>query len=451
MKRLFLFYASIIVALFTVLSCSKTDQPITLYNNTPITLQANIDTIVNDRYIVVYSSSVSDPEIETEVLKNKHNFNYGHIFKKAIHGFSAKLTKDNLENLRREKDVLYIEPDVIQHADVQIVPSGISRIAANFNKTFLSLSDIGVAVIDSGVDIKHPDLNIAGGIRFYSEDKKSGFKSYSDSKYDDDLGHGTHVAGIIGALDDDNGVVGVAPGCKIWAVKVLDKKGDGYTSDMIRALEWVAERSSDIQIINLSVTGTGYSEAYREAIKYCVSKGIIIFAAAGNSGRDVYGYDNIFGDLDDEMPSSFPEVATVSALADSDGIPGGFGEITPWGPDDSFAVFSNFSSSVVNNNPVKSPGKAIDLIMPGVNIYSTYLNKKYEVMSGTSMACPHAAGLAALYIAKYGRAHDSLGVYAIRQALIDNGQYQTGEIGLSILNDPDGNYEKLGCAEQFKY
>lgn len=160
----------------------------------------------------------------------------------------------------------------------------------------------------------------------------------------------------------------------------------------------------------------------------------------------MYGNDGEFGTSDDRIPAAYPEAATISAMVDSDGLSGGQGTSTSYGADDSFASFSNFSYSVVTENPVNSSGKAIDLILPGVNITSCYKDMNYATMSGTSMASPHAAGLVALYIAEYGRANNATGVYNIRQALINNGKLQTDPEGMKVQNDPDGNEENLGWA-----
>lgn len=143
--------------------------------------------------------------------------------------------------------------------------------------------------------------------------------------------------------------------------------------------------------------------------------------AAGNASQDIYGDDGTFETDDDVIPACYPEVATISAMADSDGQPGGSGSDTSYGSDDSFASFSNFSASVVSGNPVSSSGAAIDLLLPGVDIYSTYKDGGYETLSGTSMSSPHGAGLAGLYIASGGRDtdgdgdYDSADVYNIRR------------------------------------
>lgn len=173
---------------------------------------------------------------------------------------------------------------------------------------------------------------------------------------------------------------------------------------------------------------------------------MVYFVAAGNDAQDVYGPDGVLGTNDDFCPAAFPEVAAISAFVDTDGQAGGMGASTAYGADDTVASFSNYSKNVVDDNPVNSPGAAIDLLCPGVEIYSTYKNGGYAWFSGTSMSSPHAAGLAALYVAANGRATDADGVYSIRQALIDNGISQDDPDGLIAQNDPDENLENLGWA-----
>jgi len=159
------------------------------------------------------------------------------------------------------------------------------------------------------------------------------------------------------------------------------------------------------------------------------------------------------GTSDDIEPASYPEVATISAMADSDGHPDGIGGSTSYGADDSFASFSNYSAGVTAENPVSSSGASIDLLLPGVDIHSCYKDGGYAIGSGTSMSSPHAAGLAALYIAVNGRDangdgnHDADDVYIIRQGLIDDGVTQSDlQYGLTFQNDPDSKKENIGWA-----
>ena len=416
--------------------------------------EAQISQQVKDRYIVVFNPRVKNPKAEAENLKSRFGIETGHIYNKALNGFSAYIPGNAINGLKNNPNIAYIEPDITMEAFAQTIPTGIRRIQADLSPVAAINSDGGnvdvdVAILDSGVDSDHPDINVAGGIRYYTiaigPPKNRG--TFSDSNYEDDNGHGTHVAGTVAALDNDFGVVGVAPGARIWAVKILDASGSGYLSDIIGGLDWVAENASTIEVVNMSIGGQGLSTAYQTAIENVVNAGVVVVVAAGNESMDVYGPDGTFGTNDDIIPAAYPEVAAISALADSDGEPGGLGADTSYDPDDSFASgFSNFSSSVVANNPVQSPGKAIDLMLPGVDIRSTYLDGIYATGSGTSMASPHGAGLAALYIAQYGRATNATGVYAIRQALIDEGVAQRSPEGLANFNDPDGNEENLGWA-----
>lgn len=405
---------------------------------------SNVSKVIQDRYIVVFKDLVSNPGEEAKAMSGRLGFTVGHIYENVFKGFSASVPAQALNGLKSHPMIAYIEPDITMHASAQTIPTGIRRIEADHNLTAAINQDGGsvnvdVAIIDTGIDTEHPDLFVEGGVRFYL-----GF--LTDSRYDDDHGHGTHVAGTIGALDNTIGVVGIAPGAHMYAVKVLNSQGSGYLSDIIKGLDWVRARADNIEVINMSLGGQGISDAYQTAIRNCVNAGIVVVVAAGNESSDIYGEDGTFGTSDDFIPAAYPEAAAISAMADADGIPGGTGPATTYGPDDSFATFSNFSNSVVAGNPVSSPGKAIDLILPGVSIYSTYKGMAYTTMSGTSMASPHAAGLVALYIAEHGRATNATGVYAIRQALINEGKAQTSTEGLSTQNDPDPNPENLGWA-----
>jgi hypothetical protein len=186
-------------------------------------------------------------------------------------------------------------------------------------------------------------------------------------------------------------------------------------------------------VANLSFTGIGSSAALRQAISNSVAKGVVYVVSAGNDTRDVYGPDGVFNTSDDSIPAAYPEVMAISALSDLDGTANA---------DDALAGFSNYSRSVASGNPVNSPGAAIDLAAPGVNIYSTFLNGAYATGSGTSQAAPHVAGAVALYIATNGRATNAAGVAAVRQALINAAQPQTAWGSVATL-DPDTNPEGL--------
>lgn len=402
--------------------------------------------IVPGSYIIQVSHT-EDLNVVAQRVIEATGGQIGHMYTNALWGLSVQLPPGIPKSALFGKGVLQVEEDLVAHVVAQTVPTGVNRIDAEpVAGTLFDCSNVDVAIIDTGIDIDHPDLNVVGGHHFFSVIRGRLISSRSDENYDDDNGHGTHVAGTVAAIDNDLGVVGIAPGAKLWAVKVLDSKGSGYMSDIIAGIDWVTARADTIEVANMSLGGVGKLDALRTAIQNSVAQGVVYTVAAGNDGKDIYGNDGIFNTSDDFIPAAYPEVATISALADSDGLAGGTGSGTSYGADDSFATFSNYSQNVVAANPVTSPGAAIDLILPGVNILSTYPGGTLASASGTIMACPHAAGLVARYIALKGRAANAAEVYAIRQALIDAGKSQISPEGLKVQNDPDSNKENLGWA-----
>jgi len=420
-----------------------------------------------DQVIVVLHEQAGAPQAVASDVIGRFGGQLGHVYEHALNGFSAQLPPAAVAALANNPRIKSIETDLHVQTSAQTVPTGVRRIGTAENST-VNLGagtqiDIDIAVLDTGIQATHPDLNVAGGRRFYTviSGPPKGRGSFEDDRYDDDHGHGTHVAGIAAALDNGVGVAGVAPGARLWAVKVLDAAGNGLVSDIIKGIDWVTANAATIEIANMSLGGQGVSTAYREAIQRSVAAGVVYVAAAGNSYRDILGADGILGTSDDTVPAAYPEVATISAMADSDGLAGGAGALTSYGyADDTFADFSNFSNSdaggnswYLQNNPVVSPGLGIDLIMPGVDILSTYKGGGYAMMSGTSMAAPHAAGLVALYMAEHGRAANAAEVYAIRQALIDAGKpWRSDEglvsppVGQPNSDSPDKHEENLGWA-----
>lgn len=428
--------------------------------------------------IVQLKDNVSKSGIVTQGLMSEYGGELGHVYEHAIKGFAAQLPGAAVEGLRLNPWVKNIEADLAMHAFGQVTPTGLDRIDADLSSIAKidgvnDPLDVNIAIIDSGIDMDHPDLNVVGGVRFYTVTNGRNRGSFEDTNFDDDNGHGTHVAGTAAAVDNDIGVVGAAPGARLWGVKVLNSAGSGYVSDIIKGIDWVTKNASTIDVANMSLGGLGSSSIYHAAIKASVNAGVVYVVASGNDYRDILGSDLTFDTADDTIPAAYPEVATISAFADSDGRAGGLGPFVSGYADDTYADFSNYSNEAPDgiswydnpaNNPIADllePGKllgaGIDLAMPGVNIYSTYKGGGYATMSGTSMAAPHAAGLAALYIAKHGRdvngdtkvnADD---VYAIRRALIDSGKkWRDADFGLeyNVLagtsDSPDNREENLG-------
>jgi subtilisin family serine protease len=327
-----------------------------------------------------------------------------------------------IANLRTQRGVVDVEYDLVFHTCAQTVPTGVDRIdAEGVSAVLIDCRRVGIAIIDTGIDLDHPDLNVdaVNGIHYYTQ----GFRLRSDNTFDDDNGHGTHCAGIAAAMNNDMGVVGVAPGARLYAVKVLNSQGSGSLSAIAAGIDWVTSHAAGfdppIQVANMSLGGQGTSTLLYEAMSKCP---VTFSVSAGNNHADVYGPDGVYGGGDDYIPAAYggvlDNVLTISAMADSDGKPGGAGGPTSYGPDDSFASFSNYSKK-----------GAIAYLLPGVDILSTYMGGGTATMSGTSMAAPHAAGLLALDIAAPGS------FIAVAQDSSD---------GLSVKNDPDSHWENLG-------
>jgi subtilisin len=270
-------------------------------------------------------------------------------------------------------DVSVAEPPVQQPA--QEIPTGVDRIDADANPHAAIGQDGGalavdVAVLDTGI-AAHPDLDIAGG-----------YSCLGPSSADDN-GHGTHLAGTIGAVDNAIGVVGVAPGARLWAVKVLDGQGNGTWSSVICGLDWVYANRGTIDVVNLSLGGdgdesscTGADPLHQAICRVVNEAGIPVVVAAGNQRQDAAA----------NVPATYEEVIAVSAFADSDGAPGGKGAFRCGNRDDTFATFSNF-------------GPDVDIAAPGACIRSTSLGGRYVELSGTSIAAAHVTGAVALHLA----------------------------------------------------
>jgi len=232
----------------------------------------------------------------------------------------------------------------------QTIPWGIDRIDADLAWSTTSGSAIKVAVLDTGIDLDHPDLanNVKGGVNTINSRKTA----------QDDNGHGTHVAGTIAAENNSLGVVGVAPQAYLYAVKVLNRNGSGFLSDVIEGLQWSI--SNGMKVVNMSFGSTDDNTSFHDAITATYNAGLTLVAAAGNAGPTENSVT---------YPARYSEVIAVSASTQTDTI-------------------ASFSSR----------GPEIDLIAPGESINSTYLNDTYKVLSGTSMAAPHVSGTAVLVL-----------------------------------------------------
>ena len=313
------------------------------------------------RKIVVFKSGILNESAREALVKKFDGVKIKDLT--LIDGKAVLLSPKAEAALAKEAGILRIDNDVEVFAlarpikaektpkpqPAEVLPWGIDRIDAEKVWGITTADPIKVAIIDTGIDVKHPDLkdNLKGGV-------STVWYTYS---YNDDNGHGTHVAGIAGAIDNTIGVIGVAPKIDLYAVKVLDRRGSGYLSDVIEGLDWAIQNK--MQVVNMSLGTTANVLSFEEAVQRVNAAGITQVAAAGNTGGVVI------------YPAAYPEVIAVSATDSTD-------TIASW----------------------SSRGPEIDLAAPGVSIYSTYKGSTYKTLSGTSMAAPHVAGAAALVIDK---------------------------------------------------
>lgn len=333
-------------------------------------LNAEERAMIRDSWIFVFHDSV--PRVEVAVHAQRMSASVGasvgHVYENSIRGFSARMSAQAAAQLAaKNPQIRYYEADQIARANAkptssqpqQSIPWGITRVRKNRIAT-LSADSTPCAgksawIIDTGIDQTHPDLNVD------TKGRSKNFVSSGTPTVNDGNGHGSHVAGIIGARNNTIGVVGVCPGTQVIAVRVLNNQGSGTWSDVIAGVDYVGANGNNGNtgdVANMSLGG-GFSQAINDAVTNASNAHGVNFAiAAGNSAANAKNYS--------PASAEGPHLYTVSAFD---------------GGDNFAASFSNFG-----NPPIDYSG-------PGVSIYSTYKNGGYATLSGTSMAAPHVAGV----------------------------------------------------------
>ena len=376
------------------------------------------------------------------VLRSANIATTSRRFTRAINGFAADLDEAQLAALDADPRVVSINPNVTftlakiewvgpQLLPKQIVTDPLKRIGIMDSPTARVDGrddggfDVDIAVVDSGVDGSHPDLRVAGGVNCID----------STSPSYDPTGHGTMVAGLAAAKDNGVGVVGVAPGARIWSVKVSDESGTITLEAFMCSLEWLQMNAPIIEVANMSlgipgtvdgpcglVPGPGRHprwqkwklvDPYNMAICKIVDSGTVIVASVGNDAVDA----------EEQLPAAYPQTLAVSALADHDGKPGGEAKKDTCFPgeiDDGLASFSNF-------------GEVVDFAAPGICTISTFPGGYYRMGDGTSFAAPLVAGAAALVAVRHPGAAPSV----IREILEANAERW------HMPNDPDQYREAI--------
>jgi subtilisin len=364
------------------------------------------------RYVVVIDDDADPAEVVRD--HKRRGAEVSHRYSHAIQGYAASLTPAELDAVAADPRVADVVPDVVgRPLTAQSVPTGVNRIDADLS-TQLAGDGQGavagdVAIYDTGIDTAHPDLDVAGGVNCLASMTQD--PTRNDGTIRDSNGHGTHVAGTVGARDDANGVVGVAPGVRLWAVRVADSYAFASVSTQLCGIDWLTANGPGlgIKVVNSSqvmVTGIaddgncGYTngDILHKAICRSTAAGLLWVFSAGNKAVDFHG----------GAGPSYDEVLTVTAMGDSNGQPnvgttatftctavnatsskGGKTSTTYYG-DDQYASFSAYAVSAAD--------QAHTVAAPGVCINSTYKNQSYGLLTGTSMSAPHVAGTVHLCI-----------------------------------------------------
>jgi aqualysin 1 len=352
-----------------------------------------------DRYIVVLEDDVDNPSQIASGIEERQDIDVGFIYTNALEGFSATIPDEDLAAVRADPRVDSVAPDGRVHAVAQTLPWGVDKIGADVSSTLAgngsgAVSGVNVYIIDTGIYKRHSDLNVVN----------RDLISFSSGKNTDcGAGHGTHVAGVVAARDNDRGVVGVVPGAPLTSVKVLGCKGSGFISTVIEGIDWVTANAEKPAVANVSLSAEvdqapGAAQLLDDAVRESAASGVFYSVAAGNKGKHACDYSPArAGRTWDGTEWVYDNgVVTTAAVR----------------IDREEASWSNY-------------GNCVDLWAPGKDILSTKNEGGTSKMSGTSMAAPHVGGTAALYLSKNAGAtpatlEDILKADAVRIDNLDN-------------------------------
>jgi subtilisin/minor extracellular protease Epr len=322
------------------------------------------DTQTGSEKVKVIIGFVDTPDKGDENMIRGHGGKTKYTYH-IINAKAVEISEQSIAHIKNNPRVAYVEEDAKVYAlDAELDNSwGVKHIGAGVVHEYNKGAGVNVSIIDTGIDTTHPDLyaNYKGGYDYVNND--------ADPK--DDNGHGTHCAGIVAAEDNGIGVVGVAPGANLYAVKVLNRVGSGYISDVIAGIDWSV--NNDMDVVSMSLGSSTSSTSLKTACDDAYEAGLVVVAAAGNSG------DGNSNTTELSYPAAYDSVIAVGAT-------------------DRYDTAPSWSNS----------GPYLELAAPGAGIYSTLPTYRvtltrtygynYGTLSGTSMACPHVAGTAALVL-----------------------------------------------------
>lgn len=301
-----------------------------------------------ERILIMFKGPIDEQILQQETIEIHHIF-------ESLSAVSATVPVSNIERLKEQPNIMKIEQDHEVEVNEQVENWGYDHVLAEHaNTNGWTGKGVKVGIIDTGIRTDHPDLRVAGGVSFVE----------NSISYEDDQGHGTHVAGIISALDNEIGTVGVAPEAELYAIKSLNNEGNGNLSDVIAGIEWAIQNKLDV--INLSLTSDTGSYPLESVLENAYNSGILVIAASGNA------YTTLPSNIDVLYPARYESVIAVGS---------------------------------VNSNYTKSSfsyfGPSLDFVAPGESIYSTFTQPDYAKRQGTSMAAPFVSGIMALYVQAY--------------------------------------------------
>ena len=374
----------------------------------PASASADAGSPIAGQYIVVLKGGASGRSVAAEHARAA-GAKVLQTYDAALHGYAARLSAAGLAEVKADPRVREVVQDVAGHPlAAQTLPTGINRVDADLSPAAQIAGDGSgtvsgdVAVYDTGIDTAHPDLTVAGGVNCMGP-----IDQYNDGTINDAFGHGTHVAGTIGAKDDGIGVVGIAPGVRLWSVRVENSLGVTTASAQLCGIDWITQNAPGlgIKVVNSSQTLVGSTsddgncgltngDVMHQTICNSTAAGITWVFAAGNSTKD----------FQTSGGANYDEALTVTAMADSNGTPNvgsttkfscksvlkTNGSSTYTGVDDTYASFSNWATTAAD--------QAHTVAAPGVCIYSTFKGQTYGYWAGTSMATPHVTGIVQLCI-----------------------------------------------------